>query len=69
MTVWLRITRWLNGLFGSDPRHSVSANVGRKAVGGRRAFIILESIINVPFAFLGERHHCDSQFRKENTDA
>lgn len=63
-------TRWLNAVFGGDRRgESVSSAVGRKAADGRRRAIIVESFINVPFAFLGERHHCDTQFRKETSHA
>ena len=53
-------TRWLNSLFGGDRRgESVSSAVARKALEGRRLFIIAEALINVPFAVLGERYHCE----------
>lgn len=61
MTVWGRITRWLNGLLGGNDGESVSGAVGRKAAEGRRLFIVAEAFINVPFAFLGERHHCATE--------
>ena len=60
-------TRWLNSLFGGNRRgESTSSAVGRKAAEGRRLFIALEALIDVPFALLGQRHHCDRQFRKEH---
>ena len=62
---WGDISRLLNDLLGSDPKRSVSANVGRKAAEGRRLYIALEAIINVPFALLGERHHCATQAARE----
>lgn len=60
-------TRWLNSLFGGNRRgESTSSAVGRKAAEGRRLFIVFEALIDVPFALLGQRHHCDRQFRKEH---
>lgn len=66
MTYWRNLasmtTRWLNSLFGGDRRgESVSSAVARKAREGRRRYIVLEALINVPFALLGERHHCESR--------
>jgi hypothetical protein len=59
-------TRWLNSLFGGNRRgESTSAAVGRKAAEGRRLFIAFEALIDVPFALIGQRHHCDRQFLKE----
>lgn len=62
-------TRWLNAVFGGNHRgESTSSAVGRKAVEGRRAFIIFEAIINLPFAFLGQRDHCFAQYEKEKSN-
>lgn len=59
------ITRWLNDLFGGSPLESTSAAVGRKALEGRRSFIVFEALINLPFACLGQRNHCATQAAKE----
>lgn len=59
-------TRWLNALFGGNRRgESTSSAVGRKAAEGRRLYIIAEALIDVPFALLGQRHHCAAQAEKE----
>lgn len=50
---------WNVLLGGNDPDETISSAVGRKARDGRRLFIALEAIINLPFALLGDRHHCD----------
>lgn len=47
---WGTLTRWLNDLFGGNPLESTSAAVGRKALEGRRLFIVAEAVINLPFA-------------------
>lgn len=70
MTYWRNLlsmtTRWLNSLFGGDRRgESTSAAVGRKAAEGRRLYIIAEALINLPFAVLGQRHHCATQATRE----
>lgn len=52
-------TRWLNALFGGNRRgESMSSAVGRKAAQGRRFYIAAEALIDLPFALLGQRHHC-----------
>lgn len=62
-------TRWLNALFGGNRRgESTSSAIGRKAIEGRRAFIIIEAIVNLPFACLGQRDHCFVQYQKEHTN-
>lgn len=54
-----------NVLFGgNNPRETISSAVGRKAVEGRRLFIVLEALINVPFAFMGERNHCERRIER-----
>lgn len=60
-------TRWLNALFGGNRRgESVSSAVGRKAMAGRRLYIIAEAVINLGFAMAkGERNHCEMQAVKE----
>ena len=70
MTYWRNLlsmtTRWLNSLFGGDKRgESTSSAVGRKAAEGRRLYIVLEALIDLPFAALGQRHHCAVQAAKE----
>lgn len=49
---------WNVLLGGNNPDETISSAVGRKALQGRRGFIVLEAFINLPFAFLGERDHC-----------
>lgn len=61
-------TRLLNSLGGGDRRgESTSSAIGRKAQEGRRLFIALEAIVNLPFAFAGKRNHCFEQYLKEMT--
>jgi len=50
---------WNVLLGGNNTDETISSAVGRKALEGRRRFIMLEALINVPFAFLGERNHCE----------
>lgn len=59
------LSRVLNWLLGGKLMQTVSASVGRKAMLGRRWFIIAEALINVPFAVLGQRDHCFKQYVKE----
>ncbi len=59
--ILVAIDQLLNVLFGgNDEDETISSAVGRKARQGRRLFIALEAVINVTFALLGERHHCES---------
>lgn len=58
-------SRVLNWLMGGKLMQTTSASVGRKAMLGRRWFIIAEALINLPFAVLGKRDHCFRQYVKE----
>ena len=64
MTYWRNLgsmaTRFLSALFGGDRRgESTSSAVARKAMQGRRGYIVLEALIDLLFAaFAGQRHHC-----------
>lgn len=53
-----RLSRLLNALLGGDVRETVSSRVGRRAMHGKRWAIAAEAAINLPFALLGQRHHC-----------
>jgi hypothetical protein len=60
-------TRFLNAVFGGNRRgESMSSAVGRKALKGRRFYIITEAVINLAFAItVGQRDHCGQQYGKE----
>ena len=59
-------TRFGNSLFGGNRRgESISSAVGRKAAQGRRRYIVLEAVIDLGFALLGQRHHCATQAARE----
>lgn len=44
---------------GNNPDETISSAVGRKALEGRRLFIVLEALINLLFALIGQRNHCE----------
>lgn len=65
MSYWRNLgsmaTRFLNALAGGNRRgESTSSAVARKAMQGRRGYIVLEALIDLIFAFFGERHHCQN---------
>ena len=60
-------TRFLSALFGGDRRgESTSSAVARKAMQGRRQYIILEALIDLGASFFGERHHCANNLEDDH---
>ena len=55
-------TRFLNSLTGGNRKgESTSSAVARKAMQGRRFYIVAEAAIDLLFAVAaGQRHHCEN---------